>query len=59
MTQCKDFHLVTEGGLGWMKWLKMGQGKNYISWNYSCTVSSLMKILLVKLSTFIFSKLES
>ena len=27
MTQCKDFHLVTEGGLGWMKWLKNGAGK--------------------------------
>ena len=27
----------------------MGQGKVYISRNYSCTISSLVKILLVKL----------
>ena len=24
---CKDFHLAIEEGLGWMKWLKMGQRK--------------------------------
>ena len=23
----KDFHLANGGGLGWMKWLKMGQRK--------------------------------
>ena len=46
---CKDSNLAIVGGLGWMKWLKMGQGKVYISCNYSCTISFLVKILLVKL----------
>ena len=35
--------------LGWMKWLKMGQGNVYISCNYSFTISFLVYILLVKL----------
>ena len=46
---CKDFNLAIVGGLGWIKWLKMGQEKVYISCNYSCTISFLVKILLVKL----------
>ena len=48
-TTCKDFNLVIVGGLRWMKWLKMGKEKVYISCNYSCTLSFLVKILLVKL----------
>ena len=44
----KDFNLAIGGGLGWMKLLKMGQGKLYISFNNSCTISFLVKILLVK-----------
>ena len=32
-----------------MKWLKNGAGKSYILCNYSCTVSFLMKISLIKL----------
>ena len=47
-TTCKDFNLVIVGGLRWMKWLKMGKEKVYISCNYSCTLSFLVKILLVK-----------
>ena len=27
----KDFNLAIGGGLSWMKWLKKGQGKVYIS----------------------------
>ena len=46
---CKDFTLATAGGLGWMEWLKMGQGKVHVSCNYSCTIYFLVKILLVKL----------
>ena len=46
---CRDFNLAIVGGLDWMKWLKMGQGRVYISCNYSCTISFLVKILLVKL----------
>ena len=49
LASCKDFNLAIVGGLGWMKWLKMGQRKNHISCNYSCTISFLVKILLVKL----------
>ena len=45
-TPCKDFNLAFGGGLGW---LRMGEGKVYISCNYTCTISSLVKILLVKL----------
>ena len=48
-TPCKDFDLAIVGGLGWMKWLKNGQGNVYISCNYSYTISFLVKILLVKL----------
>ena len=48
-TPCKDFNLAIGGELGWMKWLKLGQGKVYILCNYSCTISSLVKILLIKL----------
>ena len=47
---CKDFNLAIGGGLGWVKRLKIGQGKGYISCNYSCTISFLVKILLVKLN---------
>ena len=46
---CKDFDLAIEGGLGWMQWLKNGAEEKYISWNYSCTISSLVKMLLIKL----------
>ena len=35
-----------------MKWLKIGQGKVYISCNYSCTILLLVKIVLVKLKDF-------
>ena len=45
----KDFNLEIVGGLVWIKWLKMGQRKGYISGNYSCTTSFSVKILLVKL----------
>ena len=45
----KDFNLAIVEGLVWMKWLKMGQRRGYISCNYSCTISFLVKILLVKL----------
>ena len=48
-TPCKDFNLAIVGGLSWMKWLKMGQRNVYISCNYSCTISFLVNILLVKL----------
>ena len=27
---CKDFNLAISGGLGWMKWLKNGTGKDFI-----------------------------
>ena len=47
-TPCKDFDLEIVGGLGWIKWLKMGHGNIYVSCNYPCTISFLMKILLVK-----------
>ena len=50
LTPYKDFNLAIVGELGWMKWLKMGQGKVYISCNYSYTMSFLVKILLVKLN---------
>ena len=49
ITPCKDFNLAIVGGLSWMKWLKMGQRKVYISCSYSWTISFLVKILLVKL----------
>ena len=32
-----------------MKMVKIGQGNVYISCNYSCAISFLVKILLVKL----------
>ena len=48
-TSCKDFNLAIVGGLDWMKLLKMGQGKVYISCNYCRTLPFLVKILLVKL----------
>ena len=47
---CKDYNLVIVGRLGWMKWVKMGQGNVYISCNYSCTISFLVNILLIKLT---------
>ena len=43
----KGFNLAI--WLGWMKLLKMGQEKVYISYNYSCAISFLVEILLVKL----------
>ena len=48
-TTCKDFNLAIAEGLDWMKWVKLGQGNVYILCNYSCTISFLVKILLVKL----------
>ena len=48
-TPCKDFNLAVEGGLGWTEWLKNGRKRFYISCNYSCTISFLVDILLVKL----------
>ena len=39
-----------------MKWLKNGAGKKYISWNYSCTISSLVKILLIKFKVHLYSQ---
>ena len=47
-TSCRDFNLAIVGGLDWMKFLKMGQGRVYISCNDSCTISFLVKTLLVK-----------
>ena len=47
-TPSKYFNLAIVG-LGWIKWVKMGQEKVYISCNYSCPISFLVKILLVKL----------
>ena len=51
-TPRKDFDLTIGGGLGWMKCLEIGQGKIYISCNYSCNLSSLGKILFFKLKYF-------
>ena len=46
----QDFHLAIGGGLGCMKWLQDGgREKFYISYNFSCTTSFLVKILLAKL----------
>ena len=56
-TPCKEFNVAIGKVLGWMKWLKNGAEKVYISWNYSCIRSFLVKTLLVKLSTFKFSML--
>ena len=47
-TPCKDFNLAIVRGLGWMKWLKKDR-EVFISCNYSCTISFLVKILLVNL----------
>ena len=49
LTLCKDFNSVIVGGLGWMKLLEMGLEKVYISCYYSCTISFLLEISLVKL----------
>ena len=37
----------------------MGQGKVYIPWNYSCTISCVLKILLANLKYLYVSMLES
>ena len=39
-----------------MKWLKNGAGKKYISRNYSCTISALVKILLIKFEVHLYSQ---
>ena len=49
-TPFKDFDLAIGGGLGWLKWLKNGAGKD--SCRYSCTISFSVKLLLVKLKYF-------
>ena len=51
-TPCKDFNLAITWGLGWMKWLKKGRKRFYISCNYSCIISFLVKILLVKVPLY-------
>ena len=38
-----------------MNGLKDGAGKCFISCNYSCTISSLVKILLVKFKVTLYS----
>ena len=54
-TPGKDFHFAVGGRLGWMKWLKIGQKKNYIPCNFfSCIISFLENILLAKLSYWFF-----
>ena len=45
-TPCKNFNLAIGGGLV-IKWLK--NGEVYLSCNYSCTISFLVKVLLIKL----------
>ena len=57
-TPCRDFNLVIVRGLGSMKWLKNGTGK-CLYFMQLLFISLLVKILLLKLSTFIFSMLES
>ena len=51
-TPYKDFNLAIGRGLVWMKWLENGTGKNLYFmqlYNYSCTISFLVKILLINL----------
>ena len=44
-TPYKDFNLAIGRGLPWMKWLENGMQL----YNYSCTISFLVKILLINL----------
>ena len=44
----KDFNLAIGKGLGKMV-KKCGRARFYLSWNYSCTLYFLAKILLVRL----------
>ena len=51
-TPCKDFNLAIVVGPGWMKWLKTGAGKSLYFMQFSCTISFLVKILLVKVPLY-------
>ena len=50
-TLCRDFNLAIEGALGWQGNMAVVLffSRFYISCSYSCTISFLVKILLVKL----------